>query len=204
MKDAWIARRSLLVGAGALLVSPLSAHAQSAKPRVAIETAQGVIVVELEDKKAPITSANFLRYVDKKKFDGGSFYRASRARGAPANGSIQGGPSYRTRRFAPIAHESTRMTGIRHKAGTISMARNEPGSATADFFICASPMAYLDAKPGAPGDNQGFAAFGTVVKGMDVVRKILASKTDGVPQNPSMKGQMINPPVAIVGVKRVT
>jgi len=208
MKDAWIARRSLLVGAGVLLASPLSAHAQSAKPRVAIETAHGVIVVELEDRKAPITSANFLRYVDKKKFDGGSFYRASRARGAPANGSIQAGPSIRTRRFAPIAHESTRMTGIRHKAGTISMARNEPGSATADFFICASPMAYLDAKPGAApsskmGDNQGFAAFGTVVKGMDVVRKILASKTDGVPQNPSMKGQMINPPVAIVGVRRV-
>ncbi len=203
MKDAWIARRSLLVGAGALLVSPLSAHAQSAKPRVAIETGQGVIVVELEDKKAPITSANFLRYVDKKKFDGGSFYRASRARGAPTNGSIQAGPSIRTRRFAPIAHESTRMTGIKHKAGTISMARNEPGSATADFFICASPMAYLDAKPGGKGDNEGFAAFGTVVKGMDVVRKILASKTDGVPQNPSMKGQMINPPVAIVGVRRV-
>jgi len=208
MKDAWIARRSLLVGAGLLLVNPLSAHAQSAKPRVAIETTLGVIVVELEDKKAPITAANFLRYVDKKKFDGGSFYRASRARGAPTNGSIQAGPSIRTRRFAPIAHESTRLTGIRHKAGTISMARNEPGSATADFFICASPMAYLDAKPGAPpsskmGDNQGFAAFGTVVKGMDVVRKILASKTDGVPQNPSMKGQMINPPVAIVGVRRV-
>ncbi len=203
MKDAWIARRSLLVGAGLLLVSPLAAQAQSAKPRVAIETAQGVIVVELEDKKAPITAANFLRYVDKKKFDGGSFYRASRARGAPANGSIQAGPSIRTRRFAPIAHESTRLTGIKHKAGTISMARNEPGSATADFFICASPMAYLDAKPGGKGDNEGFAAFGTVVKGMDVVRKILASKTDGVPQNPSMKGQMINPPVAIVGVKRV-
>lgn len=203
MNDAWIARRNLL-GAGLLLASPLAAHAQAAKPRVAIQTAHGVIVVELDDKKAPITSANFLRYVDKKKFDGGSFYRASRAKGAPTNGSIQGGPSYRTRRFAPIAHESTRLTGLRHKAGTISMARNEPGSATADFFICASPMAYLDAKPGAPGDNQGFAAFGTVVQGMDVVRKILASKTDGVPQNPSMKGQMINPPVAIVGVKRVS
>ncbi len=203
MNDAWIARRSLLGGAGLLLAGPLGAHAQTAKPRVAIQTTHGTIVVELEDRKAPITSANFLRYVDKKKFDGGSFYRASRAKGAPANGSIQAGPSIRTRRFAPIAHESTRMTGIRHKAGTISMARNEPGSATADFFICASPMAYLDAKPGAPGDNQGFAAFGTVVKGMDVVRKILASKTDGVPQNPSMKGQMINPPVAIVSVRRV-
>jgi len=203
MNDAWIARRSLLGGAGLLLGGPLGAYAQTARPRVAIQTSHGVIVVELEDKKAPITSANFLRYVDKKKFDGGSFYRASRAKGAPEKGSIQAGPSIRTRRFAPIAHESTKLTGIRHKAGTISMARNEPGSATADFFICASPMAYLDAKPGAAGDNQGFAAFGTVVKGMDVVRKILASKTDGVPQNPSMKGQMINPPVAIVSVRRL-
>lgn len=203
MNTAWIARRGLLLGAGLLLATPLRALARAPKPRVAIETSLGVIVVELEDQKAPVTSANFLRYVDKKKFDGGSFYRASRSKGAPANGSIQAGPSIRTRRFAPIAHESTRLTGIRHKTGTISMARNEPGSATADFFICASPMAYLDAKPDGRGDTQGFAAFGTVVKGMEVVKKILASKTDGVPQNPSMKGQMINPPVAIVGVRRV-
>ena len=128
MKDAWIARRSLLVGAGLLLVSPLSAHAQSAKPRVAIETALGVIVVELEDKKAPITAANFLRYVDKKKFDGGSFYRASRARGAPANGSIQAGPSIRTRRFAPIAHSRISTASSPHQPFVSRVFRNARNS----------------------------------------------------------------------------
>ena len=208
MTPTWIARRSLLGAAGLLAVGALPVRAAGAKPRVEIRTALGVIVVELEDQKAPITSANFLRYADKKKFDGGTFYRAVRSKGVPGGGSIQAGPSPRARRFAPIAHESTRLTGLRHKAGTISMTRNEPGSATSDFFICARPMAYLDAKPGAPsssklGDNQGFAAFGSVVKGMDVVRKILASKTDGVAITPSMKGQMINPPVMITGMRRV-
>jgi peptidyl-prolyl cis-trans isomerase A (cyclophilin A) len=108
----------------------------------------------------------------------------------------------RVRRFAPIAHESTRMTGIKHRAGTISMARNAPGSATSDFFICASPMAYLDAHPGAPGDNQGFAAFGTVVKGLDVVRKILALPTGGEALTADMKGQMLKAPVPIVSMTR--
>jgi peptidyl-prolyl cis-trans isomerase A (cyclophilin A) len=201
-----IARRNViggsLIGAAGLLVGlPLQAHA-AAKPRVLIQTAQGAIVVELEDGKAPITCSNFLRYVDKHKYDGGTFYRASRSKSGPGAGSIQGGPAVRVRRFAPIAHESTRMTGIKHKAGTISMARNAPGSATSDFFICASPMAYLDAHPGAPGDNQGFAAFGTVVKGLDVVRKILALPTGGEALTADMKGQMLKTPVPIVSMTR--
>jgi len=202
MTSAIFGRRNLLVGVGLLAASPLYAHAAAPKPRVVIQTDAGAIVVELEDGKAPITSANFLRYVDKHKYDGGTFYRASRSKSGPGAGSIQGGPAVRQRRFAPIAHESTRMTGIRHKAGTISMTRNEPGSATSDFFICASPMAYLDAHPGAPGDNQGFAAFGQVVKGMDVVRKILAMPTGGAAQNPAMKGQMLAKPVTILSIKR--
>jgi peptidyl-prolyl cis-trans isomerase A (cyclophilin A) len=203
MTDAWIARRSLLGAAGLWAAAPLAAHAAAGKPRVLIQTNKGDIVVELETGKAPITSANFLRYVDKKKYDGGTFYRASRARSGPGAGSIQGGPAVRVRRFAPIAHESTRLTGLRHKVGTISMTRNAPGSATSDFFICASPAAYLDAHPGAPGDNQGFAAFGTVVKGLDVVKKILALPANGPAQNPAMKGQMLDPPVQILGVRRV-
>jgi peptidyl-prolyl cis-trans isomerase A (cyclophilin A) len=121
---------------------------------VAIQTDQGVIVVELEAGKAPITSANFLRYVDARKYDGGAIYRASRTKGVKGAGSIQGGPAGRVRRFAPIAHESTRTTGLRHKAGTISLARNAPGTATADFFICASPAPYLDAHPARPATTR--------------------------------------------------
>jgi peptidyl-prolyl cis-trans isomerase A (cyclophilin A) len=203
MDSTKIGRRSLLGAAGLLVASPLSAWAAARKPRVVIQTDHGAIVVELESEKAPITSANFLRYVDARKYDGGTFYRASRTKGVKGAGSIQGGPAVRVRRFAPIAHESTRMTGLKHRAGTISVARNAPGTATADFFICASPAPYLDAHPGAPGDNQGFAAFGTVVEGMAVVKKILALRSDGPAPFPVMKGQILNPPVQILGMKRL-
>jgi len=206
--STWIGRRTLLGAAGLLAASPLPVLAAAPKPRVAIQTDHGTIVVELESGKAPITSANFLRYVDARKYDGGTFYRASKTKGVKGGGSIQGGPPDRVRRFAPIAHESTRLTGIKHRAGTISMARNAPGTATCDFFICASPQPYLDAHPGAPntakmGDNQGFAAFGGVVQGLDVVKKILALKADGPALYPAMKGQMLNPPVKIIGMRRI-
>ena len=200
-----IARRRLIAAGGLLALGPRMALAAEAskKPRVAIETGQGVIIVELEDKKAPITSTNFLRYVDTRKYDGGNFYRASRTVGAgPGHGSIQGGPPGYARHFQPIAHESTAKTGLRHKAGTISLTRNEPGTATSDFFICASDQPYLDAHPGEKGDNQGFAAFGHVVSGMDVVRKILALHTAKDAPIPAMKGQMLDPPVPIVSMKR--
>jgi peptidyl-prolyl cis-trans isomerase A (cyclophilin A) len=201
MSETGIGRRGLLGVAGLLIAGPVWAAAP--KPRVAIQTDHGTIVVELENGKAPITAANFLRYVDARKYDGGTFYRASRTKGVKGAGSIQGGPPDRVRRFAPIAHESTRTTGIKHRAGTISMARNAPGTATCDFFICASPQPYLDAHAGAAGDNQGFAAFGGVVQGLDVVKTILALKADGPALYPAMKGQMLNPPVKIIGMKRV-
>ena len=198
-----IARRRLIGAGGLLALAPRTAFAAAAKkPRAAIQTAQGTIVVELEDKKAPITAANFLRYADTLKYNGGSFYRASRTIGMPTHGSIQGGPSPYARHFPPIAHESTAKTGLRHKAGTLSLTRNEPGSATSDFFICASDQPYLDAHPGEPGDNQGFAAFGHVVEGMAVVRKILAMHTSKTAPVPAMKGQMLDPPVPIVSAKR--
>ena len=201
MDSASIGRRGLLGGAGLMLAGPGYAAA-SAKPRVAIQTGRGVIVVELEAAKAPITSANFLRYVDSNRYDGGTIYRASRDVGAPTQGTIEGGPSDYARRFPPIPHESTRMTGLRHRAGTISLARNAPGTATGDFFICASAEPFLDAHPGAPGDNLGFAAFGQVVQGMEVVRAILALPTHGKAETAAMKGQMLSPPVPIVSMKR--
>ncbi len=199
-----IDRRGLLAAAGLLIARPLPAlAAAAAKPRVTIQTGHGAIVVELEAEKAPITSGNFLRYVDAKKYDGGNFYRASRTPGMPKDGTIQGGPSPSARRYMPIAHESTTMTGLKHKAGAISLTRTAPGTATADFFICASALPYLDAHPGASGDNAGFAVFGHVVEGMAVVRTILALPTPGVAIVPAMKGQMLDPPVPIVSMRRV-
>ena len=202
MNGSSIGRRSVLAAAGLWIGRPLAARAAAAKPRVTIQTGRGVIVVELETAKAPITSANFLRYVDAQKYDGGAIYRASRTPGVPGAGTIQGGPSPKARKFRPIAHESTRATGLRHRAGTISMGRYAVGSATSKFFICASAQPYLDANPRAPGDNQGFAAFGTVVAGMPVVRKILSLPTGGKTSTPEMKGQMLDPPVPIVSMKR--
>lgn len=204
MDRSRIARRGVLGAAGLLAAAPGWARAAAGKPRVVIRTPRGDIVVELETGRAPVTSGNFLRYVDAQKYDGGAFYRASRTKGAPAgSGKIQGGPSARTRRFTAIAHESTRTTGLRHKAGAISMGRNAPGTATADFFICASASPYLDAHPGAPGDNAGFAAFGMVVEGMDVVRAILAAPTGGPAASPQMKGEMLNPSIPILQMRRV-
>jgi peptidyl-prolyl cis-trans isomerase A (cyclophilin A) len=174
----------------------------AAKPRVVLTTAHGVITLELEAGRAPLTSANFLRYVAGKKYDGGTFYRAARSRGAPKQGSIVAGPAPRAQPYPPIAHESTTRTGLRHKAGTISLGRFAPGTARGDFFICVSDLPYLDARPGAPGDNLGFAAFGQVVSGMSVVRKILASPTSPTSQFPDQAGQWLKPPVAIVSARR--
>jgi peptidyl-prolyl cis-trans isomerase A (cyclophilin A) len=191
-----------LAGAGLLLAGGAQALAAPVKPKVAIRTNHGTIVVELEAQRAPITSANFLHYVDTGLYDGGQFYRASRTPGAPKEGTIVGGPSPKVHRYPPVAHESTTMTGLRHVTGTISLGRYAPGTATADFFICVGAQPYLDAHPGAHtgakgGDNLGFAAFGQVVEGLSVVRTILALPTPGKSAFPDMKGQWLEPTVPI-------
>jgi peptidyl-prolyl cis-trans isomerase A (cyclophilin A) len=208
MSGASLGRRSVVAGAGLLMARSVRVRAAPPKPKVAIKTNHGTIVVELEAERAPLTSANFLHYVDTGRFDDGSFYRASRTPGSPKEGTIVGGPSDRTHRYPPIAHESTTMTGLRHTTGTISLGRYAPGSATADFFICCSPEPYLDAHPGAPvpkggGDNLGYAAFGQVVSGMRVVRTILALPTPGKSRFPDMKGQWLDPVVPIFTMRRV-
>ncbi len=202
MNGGAIGRRSVLAGAGLLAASGTGALAAVANPKVAIKTNHGVMVVELEAGRAPITSSNFLHYVDTNLYDGGFFYRASRTPGAPKEGTIVGGPSLKTHRYPPVAHESTQKTGIKHRTGIISLGRYAPGTATADFFICASPEPYLDAHPGAPGDNLGYAAFGQVVEGMSVVRAILALPTPGKSAFPDMKGQWLDPTVPIFSMRR--
>jgi peptidyl-prolyl cis-trans isomerase A (cyclophilin A) len=168
--------------------------------RVRLETSAGAIIVELDGRRAPVTTANFLAYVDQGRFDGTSFYRAAPTPGAAERGFIQGGirRSYR-RMLPPIAHESTRDTGLRHEAGAISMARSAPGNAMGEFFITTARMAQLDAH----GDDPGYAAFGRVVEGMDVVRRILAAETVPNAGSGSMRGQMLADPVEIVRARRI-
>lgn len=204
MNDPRIGRRAVLSAAGALMAWRAQAQPAASKPQVALKTSLGVILVELEAAKAPITCANFLRYAQAGRHDGANFFRASRTEGAPTTGLIEGRLSTNSAKlFPPIAHESTLQTGLRHQDGTLSMARGVIGSARIDFSICCGPSSYLDADPTAPGDNAGFAAFGSVIDGMDVVHAILARPTPGKALNPVMQGQILEPKVQILSMKRV-
>jgi peptidyl-prolyl cis-trans isomerase A (cyclophilin A) len=167
---------------------------------VALDTSAGRIVVAVDRLHAPITAGNFLHYVDTHRLDGETFYRALRI---GDGGLIQGGVRSDTRKlFAPIAHEPTSKTGLHNVAGSIVMARLEPGTARGDFFILASDTPAYDAG-GPGGDADGFAVFGRVVEGMDVVRKILAAPTSPTMGEGAMKGQMLDPPVKIIKAERV-
>ncbi|MBX9858410.1 MAG: peptidylprolyl isomerase [Sphingomonas sp.] len=173
--------------------------------RIALTTDLGVITLELDHKHAPITTENFVAYVDQKRFDGTVFYRALRLPwGDAPNGLIQGGTQNDPKRILkPIAHEPTTQTGILHKAWTISMARYDPGTATGDFSIMLGDQPALDADPKASGDNAGYAAFGHVIDGKDVVLKIYNAPVDPAKGEGGMKGQMIAAPIKIISAKRV-
>jgi peptidyl-prolyl cis-trans isomerase A (cyclophilin A) len=169
-------------------------------PRVLIKTELGDITVDIYEKDAPITAANFLKYVDNDLFDGATFYRVVTMDNQPNNDVkievIQGGLGFgeSEQRFPPIEHETTVRTGIKHKDGVISMARNEPGSASSEIFICINDQPELDFGGKRNPDGQGFAAFGKVIEGMEVVRKI---------QQQPAEDQMLNPKVKIYSVSRI-
>lgn len=199
-----IDRRGLIAASLALAAAPAWAEPDEGLVRVAIKTHQGVITLDLNVAKAPITAKNFLRYVDLKRFDGSAFYRAARIKEAPQLGVIEGGLRGNPAKvLKPIAHESTVKTGLSHKDGTISMARRIPGDATADFFICSGDQPSFDADPANPAKTPGFAAFGQVSDGMDVVRAILALPTSPTAGVGVMRGQMLSPPAPILSVRRV-
>jgi peptidyl-prolyl cis-trans isomerase A (cyclophilin A) len=193
-------RRSLFA-LFALMLTAAPAAAQDAAPapvRVALDTSAGTIVIEL-DPRAPITVANFLRYVDEDRLDGTSFYRAMDL--GVVGGLIQGGPSGASDRVLPgIPHEPTSQTGLRHGDGVISMARFAPGTATGDFFIIVGDnLGSLDAGATDPG----FAAFGRVVQGMEVVRAILTSPRSPTAGEGAMLGQMLEPKIEIRDARRL-
>jgi peptidyl-prolyl cis-trans isomerase A (cyclophilin A) len=173
---------------------------------VALDTSLGRIVVAHHRGPAPITTANFLHYVDTHRLDGQNFYRAmhmSDGKGGDG-GLIQGGITTDARKlYPPIAHEPTTQTGIHNIAGTISMANSGAGTAKADFFILLSDMPGLDAN-GPGGDATGFAAFGHVVEGMDVVKKIFDSPVSPTLGAGAMKGQMLDPKIKIIKAARLT
>ncbi|MEQ1724799.1 MAG: peptidylprolyl isomerase [Sphingopyxis sp.] len=169
---------------------------------VTLTTTQGDVIIAVEIERAPISAANFLRYVDTRRLDGVTFYRAmDLGRGY---GLIQGGTRGMPRiTYPPIAHEPTSRTGLSHTDGAISFARLAPGTASGDFFITVGALTSLDAQAlGSGGDSDGFAVFGRVVQGMDVVRAIMAAPTDPNAGEGVMRGQMIAAPVRIATARR--
>jgi peptidyl-prolyl cis-trans isomerase A (cyclophilin A) len=203
-------RRTILAGMASWCVSlPLLAgRIRNPRPhevRVKLTTALGDIEVAVDPVHAPISAGDFLKYVDRRLFDGGAFYRTVR----PDNDInpvkidvIQGGLLNDRKLLPPIPHEPTNKTGIHHRNGTISTARDKPGTGSAAaFFICIGAQPELDFGGRRNPDRQGFAAFGRVVHGMDVVRAIWKSKT--APPDGGMGGQKLMPPIGILTARRI-
>jgi peptidyl-prolyl cis-trans isomerase A (cyclophilin A) len=183
--------------------APASEAAPAPAPKtvgVVMKTTMGDIHVALEVERAPITANNFLRYVDGKRFDGITFYRALKVTEDGKYGLVQGGLSDPKRVFKPIAHESPSKTGLSHLDGAISMARGEPGTAVADFFFIVGNLSTMDGKP--DGSDPGYAVFGHVTEGMDVIHAMLDLPRSAEARNPVMKGQMLAQPVKILTVRR--
>lgn len=191
---------TVAVTAIALIVAIARPAAQS-PVRVLVQTELGEIVLDVDVKAAPRTATNFLRYLDAGQFDGGAFHRTVKLDNQPDSPVkievIQAGVNadHAKDGFPAIALERTSTTGLHHTDGTISMARGQPDSATSGWFICINDQPSLDFGGARNPDGQGFAAFGRVVQGMDVVRKIQgAANTDA---------QRLTPPIKILKASRV-
>lgn len=178
--------------------TPAMAQEKNLRVVVNIETEMGDILVALSGDRAPKTVENFLRYVDGGFYDGGRFHRTVKPDNQPQSPVkievIQGGPNLDKKGgFDPIQLERTTLTGLKHVNGVISMARSGPDTATADFFFCIGDQPELDFGGKRNPDGQGFAAFGMVLKGLDIVRKI---------QQAPLEGQRLTPPVKILKISR--
>ena len=174
-------------------------------PRVVLQTSAGRVVVELETAKAPISATNFLNYVDQKKLDGTEFYRAVKA--ADHFGFVQFGANGEPKRLLPpIAHEATTQTGLHHTDGELSIARLAPGTGRSEFTISVGDQTHsLDAGQGQPADNLGYAAFGHVVEGMNVIVGIMDAPTSPTAtQHGAFKGEVPVAPVRILTARRIT
>lgn len=192
-----------------LSVVPLAFAQAGAKPvRVRVQTSLGDIVLELDPAKAPNTTANFLKYVDAGHYDGGTFHRTVKMDNQPESPVkievIQAGVHVDKAKagFPPIALERTTVTGLKHVDGAVSMARGTPDSASSGWFICINDQPSLDFGGARNPDGQGFAAFGRVVSGMDVVRKIQQAPSSSNRTN-NTEAQKLTPPITIVKVARL-
>lgn len=174
--------------------------------RVLLQTSLGDIELELYSEQAPVTAGNFLQLVDGGYLDGGAFYRTvspENDNGSPPISVIQGGIGDAEGPFAPIVHENTGATGLRHRDGSLSMARAEVGTASTEFFICIGDQPALDYGGTRNADGQGFAVFGRVVAGMDVVYAIHRSPADRPADEAYFRKQLLNEPVRFISLQRL-
>jgi peptidyl-prolyl cis-trans isomerase A (cyclophilin A) len=189
------------------VLAATAALAAQSNPRVLVQTELGDIVLELDPKRAPNTTANFLKYVDAGHYDGGTFHRTVRMDNQPESKVkievIQAGVAADKAKqgFGPIRLERTSVTGLQHKDGVVSMARGEPDSASSGWFITINDQPSLDFGGARNPDGQGFAAFGRVVSGMDVVRKIQAAPASK-DMSTNVEAQRLIPPIKILKVSR--
>ncbi len=175
-------------------------HAAAPPVRVLLHLHAGDIVIALDAEHAPLSTANFLHYVDQKRYDGARFYRAVKIDESGQYGLLQGGlRGGRVQEFKPIAHESPAATGLHHVDGAVSMARNAPGTATSEFFIVIGDLQSLDGGEGDPG----YAVFGHVESGMPLVHDMLALPRSQDAGDGSMSGQILAEPVKILTTRRV-
>jgi peptidyl-prolyl cis-trans isomerase A (cyclophilin A) len=196
-----------LVCAGIAGIS-VTLHAQAKPVRVLVQTELGDIVVEVDQARAPATAANFLRYVDAGHYNGGTWHRTVKMDNQPESTVkievIQAGvnPEFAKSGFPAIPIERTSVTGLLHKDGVISMARGAPDSATSGWFICINDQPSLDFGGARNPDGQGFAAFGRVVSGMDVVRKIQNAPSSS-DRKTNTEAQRLTPPIKIIKAARL-
>jgi peptidyl-prolyl cis-trans isomerase A (cyclophilin A) len=197
--------RFVVVLALALVAGP--AWGQTKPVRVLVQTELGDIVIEVDPARAPGTAANFLKYVDAGHYDSGTFHRTVKMDNQPESTIkievIQAGvnPEVAKSGFPPIALERTSVTGILHKDGAVSMARGGPDSATSGWFICINDQPSLDFGGMRNPDGQGFGAFGRVVSGMDVARKIQMAPSSA-DRKTNVEAQRLTPPIKIVKIAR--
>lgn len=207
----WQGGRRMVTAALLLMLGGMPALAQDAAPaeppplpRVAIVTSAGNLTIEVDTRRAPVTAANFLKYVDQKKLDGVRFYRVVKVE--PGFGFVQFGALTDVARILPpIKHEPTTSTGLTHTDGVLSVARLAPGTARGEFTIMIGDHShYMDAGKGSPEDNLGYAAFGRVIEGREVLVTILDTPTDPAKTSQgAFKGEMPADPVRVVSARRI-
>lgn len=187
------------------IVSPGHADEAAATVLLTMQTSMGAVELEVYPEKAPLTVANFLKLVDGEHLDGATFYRTvspENDNGAPPIAVIQGGIGDAESPFPPIAHETTDQTGLPHLDGSLSMARAAVGTASTEFFICIGDQPALDFGATRNPDGQGFAVFGQVVGGMDVVHAIHDAPADAPTEFEYFENQLFNEPIVIESIRR--